>query len=252
MIRVQEVTKAYDESVVVDGVDLTIPAGGMTCLIGPNGAGKSTLLSIIGRLLGADAGRVLVDGLDVAESPSREVAKRLAMLRQENHLAVRLTVRDLVSFGRFPHSRGRLTAEDERHIDEAITQLELEPFEGRFLDELSGGQRQRAFVAMVLAQDTRYLLLDEPLNNLDMRHARSMMGRLRRAADELGTTIVVVVHDVNAASAFADHVIAMRDGVVVAEGTPDEVIRAEVLESVFDTPLEVHEVGGHRFVTPFC
>jgi len=251
MITVESVTKSYDGTVVVDGVSLTIPRGGVTCLIGPNGAGKSTLLSVMSRLLTPDSGRVLLGDLDVARAPGAEVARRLAVLRQENHLAVRLRVRELVTFGRFPHSRGRPTPEDLAHVDAALAHLGLTGLADRHLDELSGGQRQRAYVAMVLAQGTDYLLLDEPLNNLDMRHAAEMMHLVRSAADDLGRTVVVVVHDVNAAAAHADHVVAMKDGRVVAQGSPDEVVTEPVLEAVFDTPVHVSRVGGHLAVHHF-
>src|SRR5690606_34998381 len=178
-VRAEGVTKCYGRSLVVDDVHLDLPLGGVTALIGPNGAGKSTLLSIVGRLLGADAGRVSVAGLDVATTRGDELAKRLAVLRQDNHLDIRLTVRDLVTFGRYPHSKGRPTAEDLEHVERALAYLDLTELADRFLDQLSGGQRQRAFVAMVLCQDTDVILLDEPLNNLDLRHAVAMMGRLR-------------------------------------------------------------------------
>src|SRR5690606_15852353 len=180
---VQSVSKRYGDTAVVDGVRLALPEGGVTAIIGPNGAGKSTLLSMISRLLPMSAGHVLVDGLDVAHADSKELARRLAILRQDNHLPLRLTVRDLVAFGRFPHSGGRLTVQDRAHIERAIAYLQLEPLADRYLDEMSGGQRQRAFVAMVLCQDTRYVLLDEPLNSLDMKHAVAMMRILRRGRE---------------------------------------------------------------------
>lgn len=246
MITVQNLTKRYGRAVVVDGVSLTLPAGGVTSIIGANGAGKSTMLSVIARLLAADGGRVLVDDLDVATTPSAHLATRLAILRQENHLAVRLTVQDLVSFGRYPHSRGRLDVEDRKKIAAALDFLDLGPLAARYLDELSGGQRQRAFVAMVLAQDTDYVLLDEPLNNLDMKHAVEMMRLLRRTAVDLGKTIVVVVHDVNVAAGYSDHIVAMKDGRLIHQGGPDEIIDPAVLEEVYDTPVEVIEVRGRR------
>src|SRR5690606_111838 len=148
---------------------LELPQGGVTSIIGPNGAGKSTLLSMVSRLMAMDQGSVTIGGLDVTKAKRDELAKKLSTLRQDNHRTARLTVHDLVSFGRYPHSKGRLNIEDKAHIDRAIEYLDLQPLSGRFLDELSGGQRQRAFVAMVLAQDTDYVLLDEPLNNLDMK-----------------------------------------------------------------------------------
>lgn len=239
MINLTEVSKSYGDVCVLGPVDVAIPQGGVTALVGPNGAGKSTMLTIIGRLLQADSGRVVVGGLDVRTCNSRELARRLAILRQENHFAARLTVRQLVQLGRFPHSQGRLTPADVEAVDRALTFLDLEELEHRFLDELSGGQRQRAYVAMVLAQDTDYVLLDEPLNNLDMRHAVSMMGQLRRTANELGKTVVVVVHDINFAAAYADRIIAMTDGQIRHVGNPDEIMTADVLSGVFATPVEV-------------
>jgi iron complex transport system ATP-binding protein len=245
VIGVKGLRKSYGHSVVVDDVDLEIPAGGVTSIIGPNGAGKSTLLGIVSRLLDPDAGVVTVDGLDVATTRGDEIAKRLAVLRQDNHLAVRLTVRDLVRFGRYPWSKGRPTAADAELVERAIGWVELDGLADRFLDEMSGGQRQRAFVAMALCQDTDYVLLDEPLNNLDMRHAVSMMRRLRRAADELGRTVVLVLHDINFASCWSDRIVAMRDGAVVHQGTPDEIMREDVLRDIYGMDIPVQEVGGH-------
>ena len=246
MIDVSNVTKAYGDAIVVDGVDLAIPAGGFTSIIGPNGAGKSTLLSMIGRLTPMTSGSVRVDGLDVARTPTAELARRLAVLRQENVMAARLTVRDLVGFGRYPHSRGRLTAEDRRHVDEAIGFLDLEPLADRFIDEMSGGQRQRAHVAMILAQGTDYVLLDEPLNNLDMKHAASMMKLFRRAADDLGRTIVAVLHDVNFAAHYSDRIVAMREGRVLHVGPPEEIVTPQVMRDVYDHEISVHEIDGRR------
>ncbi len=244
MIIATHVSAAYGESVVVDDVSILVPKGGVTALVGPNGAGKSTLLAVMARLMGAKAGTVSVDGLDVTTTPSEVLAKRLAILKQDNHPGIRLTVRDLVGFGRYPHSKGRLTEADRVHVEQALDWLDLAGMGDRFLDELSGGQRQRAFVAMVLAQDTDYILLDEPLNNLDMAHAVSMMKRLRKAADELERTIVVVLHDLNAAAVYADHMVAMADGRVIAAGKTETLMKDELLSEVFGLPIEVHHVAG--------
>ena len=245
-IELRGVEKHYAGRHVLGPIDLAIEPGGVTALIGANGAGKSTMLTIIGRLLEADSGRVEVGGLDVRLAKSRELAKVVSILRQENHFMARLTVQQLVTFGRFPHSAGRLTQADRRAIHAAIAFLDLSGFENRFIDELSGGQRQRAFVAMVLAQDTDYVLLDEPLTGLDMRHAVGMMGQVRAAADALGKTIVLVIHDVNFAAAYADRIVALADGRVIASGTPEEIITPEVLELVFKTPVEVLKHSGKR------
>ncbi|WP_404311330.1 ATP-binding cassette domain-containing protein [Agrococcus terreus] len=241
MIQLQDVRKDYSDEVSIGPVDLAIPRGGITALVGPNGAGKSTLLTMVGRLLGLDGGTISVGGHDVARTPSKELAKVVSVLRQENHFVTRLTVRQLVGFGRFPHSKGRLTVDDEARISEAIDFLDLGALEGRYLDELSGGQRQRAYVAMVLAQETDYVLLDEPLNNLDMRHSVQMMRHLRRAAEELDRTIVVVLHDINFAGRYADRICAVKDGRVVEFGTPAEILRDDVLSAVFETPVRVIE-----------
>jgi iron complex transport system ATP-binding protein len=242
MIEVSGATKRYGAATVVDGVDLRLPRGGVTSIIGPNGAGKSSLLSLVSRLLPLDAGTVTVDGLDVTRTPGDVLARRLSILRQDNHLGSRLTVRDLVLFGRYPHSKGRPTAADHEHVRRSLAYLDLEPLGNRLLDELSGGQRQRAFVAMVLCQDTDYVLLDEPLNNLDLKHAVAMMRLLRRTADELGKTVVLVLHDVNFAACYSDHVVAMRDGVVVHQGTPAALMTPEVMRDVYDVDVTVHRI----------
>ena len=241
MITLSSVLRRYTSEVAIGPVDLEIQHGGITALVGPNGAGKSTLLTMIGRLMGMDAGTITVAGLDVTKTPSKELAKTISILRQENHFVTRLTVRQLVGLGRFPHSNGRLTVEDERIISRSIDFLNLEELESRFLDELSGGQRQRAYVAMVLAQDTEYVLLDEPLNNLDMQHSVQMMKHLHRAARELGKTIVIVLHDINFAGHYADHICALKKGEVVALGTPEEIMVPETLSAIFNTPIDVIE-----------
>ncbi|MFD5554200.1 MULTISPECIES: ABC transporter ATP-binding protein [unclassified Streptomyces] len=246
MIEFTDIRKTYGDDTVLGPVSGQIPAGGITSLVGPNGAGKSTLLTIIGRLAEPTSGTVTVDGLDVHRAKSQDVARTLSILRQENHFTARVTVRELVSFGRFPHSRGRLTPECVAQVDDALDFLHLGDLQHRYLDQLSGGQRQRAYVAMVLAQDTRYVLLDEPLNNLDMKHSVRMMSQLRRAADELGKTVVLIVHDINFAATYSDRIIALRDGRIAASDTVDAMMRAEVLTEVFDTPVQVHEVDGKR------
>ncbi len=244
MIVANNVTKNYGTSCVVDGVTLELPQGGVTSIIGPNGAGKSTLLSMVSRLMAMDKGSVTIGGLDVTKAKSDELAKKLSILRQDNHMTARLTVHDLVSFGRYPHSKGRLTSEDKVHIDRAINYLDLDALSGRFLDELSGGQRQRAFVAMVLAQDTDYVLLDEPLNNLDMKHAMGMMKLMRQAADDLGKTVVLVLHDINFASWYSDHIVAMKLGKVAAQGSVKDIITPDVLNPIYEMEIKVHEIGG--------
>ena len=246
MIIASGIRKFYGENAVVDDVSISLPRGGITSIIGPNGAGKSTRLSIISRLLGMDAGSVVIDNLDISTTPSDVLARRLSILRQDNHMTARLTVHDLVSFGRYPYTKGRLTIEDKDHIDRSLDYLNLTELSHRFLDELSGGQRQRAFVAMVLCQDTDYVLLDEPLNNLDMKHAMGMMKLMQKAARELGKTVVLVLHDINFASWYSDHIVAMRDGKIVRQGSTEDIINPEALKAIYDMDINVHEIGGQR------
>lgn len=248
MIITERLSKAYDRTVVVDDVSLQLPAGGVVSIVGPNGAGKSTLLSLISRLLPMSAGTVTVDGLDVTRTSGDVLARRLAILRQDNHIAARLSVRDLVAFGRYPHSKGQLTVADRIHIERALTHLDLTALADRFLDELSGGQRQRAFIAMVLCQDTDYVLLDEPLNNLDMRHAVDMMKVLRRAADEFGKTVVLVLHDINFASCYSDRIVAMRDGRILHHGPPEALVRSETIRDIYGVEASVYVIDGRRIV----
>ena len=248
MIRFTDVSKAYGGSYALGSaehpVSGTIKAGGITSIVGANGAGKSTLLTIMGRLLTPTTGRVEVGGLDVATAPSVEVARRLAILRQDNHITARLRVRELVAMGRFPHSGGRLTKADADAVEAAMGFLDLTDLADRFIDEMSGGQRQRAFIAMVLAQDSEYILLDEPLNNLDMQHSVQMMSQLRSAADELGRTVVMVMHDLNFAAAWSDEIMAMRNGQIVAHGPVAEIMEPELLTHVFSTPVQVVDING--------
>lgn len=247
MIRIDSVTKRHGTLVAVDDVTLEIGRG-VTAIIGPNGAGKSTLLSAVGRLVQATDGTITVDGLDVHTTGSREIAKRLAILRQDNHLAIRLSVEDLVAYGRFPHGGSGRTPLDRERIEQAIALLDLGAVRERFLDELSGGQRQRAFVAMAIAQDTDHLLLDEPLNNLDPRHAVSLMKLLRTLCVERDMTIVVVLHDINVAAQYADDIVAMRDGRVVHHGSVDTVITADNLTALYETTARVATIDGGRVV----
>lgn len=244
MIELNDVSKAYGDDAAIGPVSLQIPAGGITALVGPNGAGKSTLLTMIGRLLALDSGSVRIGQMDVTSSSSKDLAKVVSILRQENHFVTRLTVRQLVGFGRFPYSGGRLTARDEEIISRYIDFFGLRELEHRYLDQLSGGQRQRAYVAMVLCQETDYVLLDEPLNNLDISHSVEMMQHLHFAAREFGRTIVIDLHDINFASRYADYICAAKDGQIAAFGTVNEIMRDDLLTEIFDTPVQVID-GPH-------
>jgi len=239
MITMLNAKKCYTQEVKIGPLSAQIPKAGITSLIGPNGAGKSTMLLMIGRLLRIDEGQIHVAQMDVSASKSESLARILTILRQENHFVTRLTVRQLAGFGRFPYSKGRLTKEDERIISKYIDFLGLSELENRYLDELSGGQRQRAYVAMVLSQETEYVLLDEPLNNLDVARSVQMMEHLRYVADEFGRTIVTVMHDINFAAKYSDQILAMKDGTIAAFGAVGEIMNSKLLTNIFETQIEI-------------
>jgi|SRR5690625_2654033 len=246
MVNIARVSKSYNDKKVLDDVSLTIEKGTITSFIGPNGAGKSTLISVISRLISQDNGEVMIDGKNISEVNDKELAKKVSILKQSNNINLKLTVRELVSFGRFPYSQGRLSRADWAKVDEAINYMELEDMQDKYLDELSGGQRQRAHIAMVIAQDTEYILLDEPLNNLDMRHAAQIMKTLRRLVDELGKTILIVIHDINFASCYSDQIVALKDGKIVKQGRTCDVIDECVLKDIYNMDFDIQEIGDKR------
>lgn len=241
---VKELLKKYNGKTVVDGVSFELPKGKVISLIGPNGAGKSTVMGMLSRLIAQDDGSVDFEGKDMSKWKSRYLARRLAILTQSNHVQMKLTVRELVAFGRFPYSGNRITAEDEEIIEKAIAYMELEEFEDRFIDELSGGQRQRAYIAMVIAQDTEYVLLDEPTNNLDIYHATNMMKIVRRLCDELGKTVILVLHEINYAAFYSDYICAFVDGKISKFGTVEEVMTKENLSEIYRVDFEILEIEG--------
>ncbi|MGG4491575.1 ABC transporter ATP-binding protein [Metabacillus idriensis] len=251
MVEVSKVSKRYGNKNVVEDVSVRVEKGKITSFIGPNGAGKSTLLSMVSRLIKKDSGQVFIDGTDIGEWKSNDLARKISILKQSNHLNIRLTIRDLVSFGRFPYSQGKLTKDDVRHIDEAIEYMELQDMEDKYLDQLSGGQQQRAFIAMVIAQNTEYVLLDEPLNNLDMKHSVQIMRVLRRLVDELGKTVVIVIHDINFASCYSDFIVALKDGKIVKEGPVEEIITSPVLKEIYEMDIDIQTINGNRICVYF-
>jgi iron complex transport system ATP-binding protein len=243
---ISQLSKSYNRKLVVQDVDLSIPEGKVTAFIGPNGAGKSTVLHMISRLLEHDGGQIHFQNKDLGSWDTRELAQHLAILTQDNQTQLKLTVRDLVAFGRFPHSGGRLNPQDHIKIEEAIAYMALGDYQGAYLDELSGGQRQRAYIAMVIAQDTDYILLDEPTNNLDVCHAKAMMQLIRRLADDLGKTVLIVLHDINYAAFYSDHIIAMKDGRIQTAGPVEEVITTQTLSQLYNLDVLVQDHHGKK------
>lgn len=243
-MRLKKLKKHYDGKEIVKGVDLEIPKGKVLSMIGPNGAGKSTVMKMISRLIEHDDGLIEFDDRPLHHWKSKELSKRLAILTQSNNIQMKLTVRELVSFGRFPYSGSHLNSEDEKIITQAIEYMELTPLENHFIDELSGGQRQRAFIAMVIAQDTDYILLDEPTNNLDIYHSTNLMKMVRRLCDELGKTVILVLHEINYAAFYSDYICAFVDGKVASFGTVEEVMTRENLKNIYNVDFEIIEVEG--------
>lgn len=230
----------YGDRRVVQDVDVSIPDGSFTVIVGPNACGKSTLLKAMGRLLKPESGTVTLDGRAIHELPSREVARRLGLLPQTSIAPDGIAVEDLVARGRFPHQSllSRWSREDERVVADAMAATGVSDLRGRLLDELSGGQRQRVWVAMVLAQQTPLILLDEPTTFLDIAHQVELLDLIERLRGE-GRTVVAVLHEINLAARYASHLIAMKDGRIVKEGHPRDIVTAELVEDVFGMPCRV-------------
>lgn len=251
MIKIKNITKKYNNKKVVDNVSLNIEKGKITSFIGPNGAGKSTLLSIISRLLKAEAGEVYIDEREIKVWDNRSLAKKISILKQSNNIGIKLTVKELVSFGRFPYSQGNLTKEDVFQINKSIEYMRLKEIENKYIDELSGGQRQRAYIAMVIAQNTDYILLDEPLNNLDMKHSVEIMKILRSLVDELGKTVIIVIHDINFASCYSDYLVALKNGKIVNNGLTKDIIKKEFLEKIYEINFNVKNINNKNICVYF-
>ena len=250
-IEIRNITKSYGSKKVVDNVSITIPTGKITSFIGPNGAGKSTVLSIMSRLLNADSGEIYLNGELLNRKKSSDIAKQLAILKQTNNINLRLTIGDLVSFGRFPYSKGNLTQTDRTFIDNAIAYMDLDDIRHQYIDSLSGGQRQRAYIAMTLAQDTDYILLDEPLNNLDMKHSVQIMQVLRKLVTELNKTVVIVIHDINFASCYSDYIVAMKNGKLVQQGEVNHIMQSTVLQDIYDMTIPIQDIDDHKIAVYF-
>lgn len=249
MITIKNLNKKYGPIEVLNNLSVEFPKGKMISLIGGNGAGKSTLLGVVSKLVDRDSGTVWISNEDITNITSKDYATKVSFLKQSNHTHIRLKVKELVSFGRFPYNRGkRMSKEDHEKVNDAIEFMSLEHISKKYLDELSGGQRQRAYLAMILAQDTDYILLDEPLNNLDMKYSVQIMKTLRQFAHEQGKTVLLIVHDVNIAAHYSDYIATLKDGIVQHFGTTKEIIKPKILKEVFEIDFEVIQNKG----CPMC
>jgi iron complex transport system ATP-binding protein len=253
-LTARDLRLAYDERLVVDGLSITIPADQITVIVGANACGKSTLLRGLARLLKPIGGDVLLDGHDIHDLPTKEVARRLGMLPQQPIAPEGITVADLVGRGRNPHQRWvrQFSLDDEQAIAAALDATDLADLADRSVDELSGGQRQRVWIALALAQGTPLMLLDEPTTFLDLAHQVEVLDLLARLNAAEGRTIVLVLHDLNLACRYAHHLVAMKAGAIVAEGPPAEVITPEIVADVFDLRCHVIDdpVTGTPLVLP--
>jgi iron complex transport system ATP-binding protein len=254
MLSTRALTAGYEDRVVLDGLDLDLPAGAFTAIVGPNACGKSTLLRTLARLLKPRDGAVLLDGDALTSLPTREVARRLAVLPQSPLVPEGVTVAELVARGRQPYQRWwhQWSTQDAAAVREAMALADVEALANRPVDELSGGQRQRVWIAMTLAQDTGILLLDEPTTFLDLPHQVEVLNLVHRLRSERGRTVVAVLHDLNQAARYADHLVAMRGGAVVAAGPPREILTADLVRDVFglDCVVVPCPVSGAPLVLP--
>ncbi|MGL4998850.1 MAG: ABC transporter ATP-binding protein [Cetobacterium sp.] len=251
MIEIKNISKKYRSKYVVNDLSTEIVEGKITCIIGPNGAGKSTLLNMISRLTPSESGEIIIDGKRIEDWDKAELSKTMATLKQENTTNVRLTVYELISFGRFPHSAGRLNSEDKKVIEEAIQYMNLNEFRDKYLDELSGGQKQRAYIAMTIAQNTKYILLDEPLNNLDMKSSVAMMKILQQLVKDLNKTIVIVMHDINFTSVYSDYILAMKNGKLKYMDKTQNVVVKEKLEKLYEMPFHIEQINKKNICVYF-
>ncbi|MET4096211.1 ABC transporter ATP-binding protein [Arthrobacter sp. UYCu712] len=257
-LNASALTLKYDQRTVIEGLSAEIPEGKVTMIVGANACGKSTLLRGLSRLLKPASGMVTLDGKDIHRRPAREVARILGLLPQHPTAPDGITVRDLVSRGRYPHQsffRSGSTggsADDERAVQDALTATETLDLAARNVDELSGGQRQRVWIAMALAQETEVLLLDEPTTYLDLAHQVEVLDLITDLNRRRGTTVAIVLHDLNLAARYADHVIAMKAGRIVAEGTSLEVVTEGLVRDVFGLESRVvpDPVSGTPLIIP--
>lgn len=252
MLKVSNVSHHINGHKILDDINLNLTSNQIIALIGPNGAGKSTLFSVIARLNDLQTGRVCFEhhgnSYDISKTDNATLSRVVAMLSQENHIQGRLRVEELLMFGRYPYHHGYPSKQDKQKVAQMIERFELTDFAQRFLSDLSGGQKQRVLIAMVVCQDTPFILLDEPLNNLDMYHSGKLMRELKNLAINHHKTVVIVLHDMNQAAQFADTVVMMKQGKVVTQGLPVDVLTKESIKKLYGVDVTVLKHKGRPIV----
>lgn len=246
MIEITNLSKKYGDFLALDTLTLDIHRNKITAIVGENGSGKSTLLNILGRLQPATQGRVSVAHKDIHDYSHLEFAQKVGTLKQSNGINLRLTVKDLVCFGRYPHNQGKLCDEDLLIVEESLAFMNCLDLSDKYIDTLSGGQLQRVYIAMILAQDTDIMLLDEPLNNLDLKHAHEMMEIIRRLVDERNKTVVIIMHDINMVYRYADNVIALKHGRLMCDGCVEDVLNPRMLFDIYGMKFTVQGCASHK------
>ena len=252
IIKIENIKVGYDEKIIIENLSLSIKKNAISTIIGENGSGKSTLLKTIGRVIKPKKGKVYINDLNIHKTNTKEIAKILGLLPQSPKAPSGLSVSEIVEYGRFPHKEGRgtLTKEDNEIVEWALKSTNLLEFKNRSIEALSGGQRQRVWIAMVLAQQTNVILLDEPTTYLDMAYQLEVLQLVERLNKEKNITVVMVLHDINQASRFSDELIMLKKGQIVAQGTPKETMTSEVLRNVFNIEAVITNIPGTE--NPVC
>ena len=239
MIRINNVCKKYGDIVALHIPDLTLDENKLIAIVGPNGSGKSTLLSCIANTIKPTSGDIFIDGLKTTEYARIDFAKKVSIMNQSTDVNLNLTIEELVSFGRYPYNQGNLTKEDKNIIDESIYNTGVDHIRNKYITQVSGGERQRALLSLILAQQSKYILLDEPLNNLDMKSSTQLMTLLRNIVDRKGVTVIIVLHDINFAMNYADSLILMDKGQIAHHGTPESIRLNGIMSEIYGVPIEI-------------
>lgn len=245
MITISNVNQKYGNKAILKDINIQIPDGLLTAVVGSNGSGKSTLMKVISKLIPIESGTVII-GQNNIHSDHMDLSKVLSFLHQNHHINLKLKAYDLIAFGRYPYSKGRMKKDDLEMISKMMNYLEIEHLGERFIDTLSGGELQRVLLAMIMVQDTPYILLDEPLNHLDIHYSLDMMKLLKKMIVDFNKTIVIIMHDINMAASFCDYGIALKDGEVIFQGTIDNLMNDQILTHIYNYPITVKTIEDRK------